>query len=291
MRITCEQAALLLSARLDGEVTEQEAAALNDHLARCPECRAIAAQLEELHSAMADLEDMSAPADFTRCVMERLGEQEKPSKVVPLFRRPQFKAITGLAACALLCVGLYSAYRHPGPQPTAVSIGTEHPVPGTSPRGIPAEDPQTPSSAAVYDARTGAETAKPDESYNVEQRTEHALIALHIPEGWDVEPIGEEDCTGLRFWPKGREGAVRLCRYEQPIELGGTGLVTEPVRLPSGRVWTVGTYDGHTVWDVLYPGEELGAFLAELEPGVADWWAEYKGEALEILDSAKLEEN
>lgn len=333
--MTCEEAALLLSARLDGVLTESEEAALTDHLAQCPECRAIAAQLEELRSAMAGMEDISAPADFTRRVMDSLGEQEKPQKVVPLFRRPQFKALTGLAACALLCVGLYSTFQHRDIQPATMSMGVQKPAPSvnaqvvepektqvpkrrtpdpdTEPQPDPKETvqkpevnetpapstvvpdagkntPQVPSTAAVtpFQTETGTNMTELEGSYNTVRRGGDALLALQIPEGWTVEPVEEQGRTGFRFWPEGREGAVCLCRYETPVGVCGTGLVTEQVQFPSGSTWTVGTYDGHAVWDFLYPGEVPGLFLAELEPGVADWWEEFKGEAIEILDSARL---
>lgn len=333
--MTCEKAALLLSARLDGELTESEEAALTDHLAQCPECRAIAAQLEELRSAMAGMEDISAPADFTRRVMDSLGEQEKPRKVVPLFRRPQFKALTGLAACALLCVGLYSTFQHRDIQPATMSTGaqklapsvntqtaepkktqvperrspaqntepqpdpqkiapkpsvSEVPVPNTVVPGVRENIPQVPSATAVtpFQAETGTGLTAIEDSYNTVKRGRDALLALQIPEGWIVESVEEQGRTGFRFRPEGREGAVCLCRYETPVGVCGTGLVTEQVQFPSGSTWTVGTYDGHSVWDILYPGEKPGLFLVELEPGAADWWEEYKGEAIEILDSARL---
>ena len=39
--------------------------------------------------------------------MERVREDARPAKVVPRWRRPQWKAAAGLAACAVICVGLY----------------------------------------------------------------------------------------------------------------------------------------------------------------------------------------
>ena len=41
---------------------------------------------------------------FTGRVMERIGGERK---VIPLFRRPQFRALAGLAACLAICVGIY----------------------------------------------------------------------------------------------------------------------------------------------------------------------------------------
>jgi len=104
----CERCTQLLSVRLDGELTAREAQELEAHLARCPECRALAEELEAIHAAFLALEDISAPEGFARGVMERI-EAETTPKVIPLFRRPQFRALAGLAACAALCLGLYRA--------------------------------------------------------------------------------------------------------------------------------------------------------------------------------------
>ena len=94
----------LLSARLDGPLSEEEERALEDHLAHCPDCRALAEQLEQLHTGFSGLEELKAPAGFTGRVMEQIGGERK---VIPLFRRPQFRALAGLAACLAICVGIY----------------------------------------------------------------------------------------------------------------------------------------------------------------------------------------
>ena len=94
----------LLSARLDGPLTGGEERELEDHLRTCPQCRALAEQLEQLHAGFAGLEELEAPAGFTGRVMERIGGERK---VIPLFRRPQFRALAGLAACLAICVGIY----------------------------------------------------------------------------------------------------------------------------------------------------------------------------------------
>ena len=103
---SCERCTQLLSARLDGELTAREAQELEAHLADCPECRALAEELEAIHAAFPQLEEIPAPEGFAQGVMERIREEANP-KVIPLFRRPQFRALAGLAACAALCLGLY----------------------------------------------------------------------------------------------------------------------------------------------------------------------------------------
>ena len=103
----CETMEVWLSLRLDGMLEPEEERELEAHLAVCPRCRALAQELEAVHTAFPQLEDCSAPEGFAQSVMERIGALEQKPKVVPLFRRPQVRALAGLAACAVLCIGLY----------------------------------------------------------------------------------------------------------------------------------------------------------------------------------------
>ena len=104
----CETMEVWLSLRLDGMLEPEEERELEAHLAVCPSCRALARELEAMHTAFPQLEDCPAPEGFAEGVMERIDAlEEKKPKVVPLFRRPQVRALMGLAACAVLCIGLY----------------------------------------------------------------------------------------------------------------------------------------------------------------------------------------
>ena len=69
--MTCEEYEILLSARLDGELTGQEEALLADHLAQCPRCRQTAQQLAQLHEAMT-----SWNADLPGRLKNRLADQD-----------------------------------------------------------------------------------------------------------------------------------------------------------------------------------------------------------------------
>lgn len=114
----CDRYLELLSARMEGALSPGEERALEEHLSRCPGCRAAGAQLAALQAAFPELEELEAPADFTQKVMERIRKSEK-KKVIPLFRRPQVRALAGLAACLVLVVGLYGASRQPLKQENA----------------------------------------------------------------------------------------------------------------------------------------------------------------------------
>ena len=104
----CDRYMELLSARLDGVLTEAEERELEEHLAACPDCRAAGAQLAALQEAFPELEEVPVPEGFTQSVMERIRESN-PQKVIPLFKRPQVRALAGLAACLVVVVGLYGA--------------------------------------------------------------------------------------------------------------------------------------------------------------------------------------
>ena len=106
----CDRYIDLLSARLDGALTEEEERELEGHLSRCPAVRAAGAQLAALQGVFSELEEVEAPEGFAQGVMDRIRAEEKP-KVIPLFKRPQVRALAGLAACLVLAVGLYGASR------------------------------------------------------------------------------------------------------------------------------------------------------------------------------------
>lgn len=106
--ISCEQAWELLSRRRDEPLSPEEAEELEAHLAVCPSCRKDREELERMEQALRSLEELRAPADFTRRVMDQVEKEPRRShNVIPLLRRPQVRALAGLAACALLCIGIY----------------------------------------------------------------------------------------------------------------------------------------------------------------------------------------
>ncbi len=108
--MACDKYLELLALRLDGPLSVEEERALEFHLNACPDCRAAGAQLAALQGAFPELEEVSAPEGFARGVMDRIREETSP-KVIPLFKRPQVRALAGLAACLVLAVGLYGASR------------------------------------------------------------------------------------------------------------------------------------------------------------------------------------
>lgn len=133
--MSCERYLDLISTRLDGELTAQEEADLTAHLQRCPACRAIAQDMQTLHSSLAELGEVDAPAELFQGVISKIRAEKRQA------RRRLVHQLSGLAACLVLCVGVlrvadatYSEYnrhaadpnlpsvaRHTEPQPVALN--------------------------------------------------------------------------------------------------------------------------------------------------------------------------
>lgn len=156
--ISCERAWELLSRQLDEPLSPQETQELEEHLASCPACHKDREELIQLDQVLRRLGELEAPADFTQRVMDqvRAEPQERP-KVIPLWRRPQVRALAGLAACALLCIGIYRVM----PQQSAPSSGVV-----TASEVAPTQQPQTEDRSANGDGSSQEqlpEQAQPDE--------------------------------------------------------------------------------------------------------------------------------
>lgn len=222
----CTRCMELISARLDDPLTPEEEQARRAHLAHCPACRAVEGQLAALHGAFVELEDLSAPDDFVQRVLTRIQAETRPSPL-PL-RRSIFKtwgrSLAGLAACALLCIGLYRADLLPGSDngastPTAALYSMEsegsEPMPDPSnnvpapalvpeaPRSRACEEQALPSPAAAdTDAQETldksviyAESAP--EEYAFASTPAPSLTLSRLPDGWE-EILSLEDALPAR---------------------------------------------------------------------------------------------
>ena len=108
-----------MSAWMDGELPDiastPEAGGPDDlelevaeHQACCPSCRDLFEELKELRAGFEALPEPDPPEGFAQSVLDRIREEARP-KVIPLFKRPQVRALAGLAACLVLAAGLYGA--------------------------------------------------------------------------------------------------------------------------------------------------------------------------------------
>lgn len=94
--MSCKPYLDLISARLDGALTPEQAEQLNAHIQGCPACRAIAKDLECMHSALSGCQ-VPAPAQLSEQVMTQIRAEKRS-------RRRFVRQLTGLAACLVLCV-------------------------------------------------------------------------------------------------------------------------------------------------------------------------------------------
>ena len=116
----CEHWEELLSARLDGPLTQEEARQLEDHLAACPRCRQYARELEETQSALRDWGAEPPPA-VTEAILDAVRKEPRPAK------RPR-RAWMSLAAAAVLALVIWGAVQLPGLGKSAESAASDSAV-------------------------------------------------------------------------------------------------------------------------------------------------------------------
>lgn len=68
----CEEYAALLDLYVDGELSPEEMAAVQEHLDQCPDCRRYVDEILEIRAAFPDVEETPVPAGFADGVMEAI---------------------------------------------------------------------------------------------------------------------------------------------------------------------------------------------------------------------------
>ena len=134
----CEFYLELMSQSLDGALTDEAQKALDEHLRQCPDCRVLHQQLCDVHSELSSWEEQAVPEGFTQGVMSRVRALEsspKRLKVVPLWKRPSFKALGSVAACAVVCLGIWRMDLLSGTDSAAGAA-----IPSVSPAEVAAAD-------------------------------------------------------------------------------------------------------------------------------------------------------
>lgn len=101
--MSCDKYLDLISARLDGPLSPEDEAQLTAHLNTCPQCRAIADDLAHIHSAMSGAAAVP-PAELAQGVMKSIRAQRTT-------RKRTWRQLGALAACFVLCVGLFTLTR------------------------------------------------------------------------------------------------------------------------------------------------------------------------------------
>ena len=240
--VACDRYYELLSARVDRELTRDEAEEVELHLVGCAQCRIVWEQMEEAREAFAHLEEVPAPEGFAQGVMERVRVVESEKKVIPLFKRPQVRALAGLAACLVLVVGLYGASR-----PRNLDVKGEimdMTVRGFSRDAASGELEDAPQIAAYAAPEAqGLEKAVPDSPVDTERKlvppeADVALILDRLPDGAaELIPSGVtvshdvESGADVYTWLTAAElAAIEALAFEQGLLPGATEGASAPER-------------------------------------------------------------
>ncbi len=85
----------LISAAVDGALTEEETLRLQSHLAQCADCRSLLRDLQDLHAALHSLPSEAPPADLTGRILTAVAEDN-----VTLFPTKKSRAWKGWTASA-----------------------------------------------------------------------------------------------------------------------------------------------------------------------------------------------
>lgn len=121
---------------------------------------------------------------------------------------------------------------------------------------------------------------------DVVYQNEFAQVILPLPEGWEYEPLDD----GIRFYPKGQDGHLRLS-YSEAFGVCGTGLHCDTVEI-GGFQAERGTYDDHDMWDyIVLPTEwsSVGDYVI-LNEGADTWWEFFGDDAMNILQGITIHE-
>lgn len=107
MKKNCEEFAALLDAFVDGELSPEEALAVQNHLNTCPDCQSYVDDALAIRAAFPTVEDTEVPAGFTEGVMNAIRTQPAPSG--KKHHQPWSRVLLPIAACLALVLVLKNA--------------------------------------------------------------------------------------------------------------------------------------------------------------------------------------
>lgn len=120
-------------------------------------------------------------------------------------------------------------------------------------------------------------------------------ISISLPDGWGYElcPIDSDNLIngmyGIHFYPNDVTDGYIEISYIDSFGVCGTGLEEENAMI-AGEPANIGIYDNHEYWDfIAFDGEYAG--MVAYTYRVDDWWSEYSGQILDILDTLLFDRN
>ena len=173
--LTCEKALERMSEALDAPLPLEKRQELEDHLERCPECRAACEALFRMEDALQSLGETSAPPELISNVMDCIQtEKAQLRRPLPFWKQAKWRSLAGLAACAVLCVGLYyGAGRNSiasdvtaAPSEATVQEGQDTSAPSgqDAPSASLSQSPESEDSSPTGNTQSTQETPKTDAS-------------------------------------------------------------------------------------------------------------------------------
>ena len=273
----CEDSLEQISRGLDGDLTAQEQTALEEHLAACPQCRALARELTELHQLMGELEETPAPDTLAPSVMAAIRREKKP---VPLGLRPWFRTVGGLAACAVICLGLYAF--NPGllsgsSQVPGQQSGTSQSQPAPANRGQEnVQQEETPQQEELPQSDSVPQQEELPQSDSVPQQ-EQQTRDLPQQEPAQEQPQQEPAQEQPQQEPKQDSPAVQSGQAQQEVP--------SQERSPQSDAYTAAA-NTQTVFVLDALPESVGALL----PALDEWQVEENGQVSCLVDASVLEQ-
>lgn len=226
----CEEFAPLLSAYFDGELTEEENAAVRAHLGECEDCRARLDEYAQLSGAMLALGEEDVPEGFTARVMDAVRAEKA---AMPRMKKPSaWRRWMPMAACAAI-VALAAAVTIPR---TAMKQEANDAAPAAPAAqedqamfsmAAPPSDPLPDTDAEVEYPEQRCETVQSSPYYDRQlggAAADRAKIAGASDDTENGSPEQEYYCETVPIGENGSEGKLLAADYGLPMfELYGAG--------------------------------------------------------------------
>lgn len=145
-----EEAQVLFSDFLEGELSAQEVAQLKEHLGDCPDCQAELDDLRQTLSSLSGMKRVPPPPDFLGKVQQRIRKRSRGRFFTPerLITRIPFEWISFIIILIMVVVYMYALQGdmkdvRPAPDPEAPAKHLKHQPPSEPAQGDPAPGGQT----------------------------------------------------------------------------------------------------------------------------------------------------
>lgn len=175
----CEQALILISAALDGELTENERAAMEEHLKECPECRALSEDFGVVSVALSAM-NAEPPADLISRVNAVLDAEQVPAAAPK--KAANWKKWGSLVAMFAVVVCLGGVYLFSGlgggstANDAAAPQASSYTTTAENRSGAAMDDLETAEEAAPAEAYGAADTDSGDAQFNGSAEISNAIV-------------------------------------------------------------------------------------------------------------------